>query len=73
MDFQKLALVDPQQIGTDSRVNHIFQDPTQKSLSALDKGRREVLMTDISDSDKVFQYNQILQSYRTYYEKAVSR
>ena len=70
MDFQKLALVDPQQIGPDSRVNHIFQAPTKKSLSALDKEMREVLETDISDSDKVFQYNQILQRYRTYDEKS---
>ena len=42
MDFQKLVLVDPQQMGSDTRINHLLQDPAKKSLSELDKEMQQV-------------------------------
>ena len=70
MDYQKLVLIGPQQMGSDDRINHLLQDPAKKSLSELDKEMQQVLELDISDHDKVSRYNHILQRYLTYYEKS---
>ena len=65
-----MVLVDPQQMGSDNRINHLLQDRAKKSLSELDKEMQQVLELDISDHDKVSCYNHILQRYLTYYEKS---
>lgn len=69
MDFQKLALVDPQQVmnyGVDPT-----HTPIKRSLTELDNEMSSVLQSNLSDKDKVDRYNQILQRYLMYYSKSL--
>lgn len=74
MNFQKLALVDPSQIGNAMQCNtnnntSVLQNPIQKQLSELDREMKTVLESNINDNEKVYRYNQVLQRFLNYYGK----
>ena len=61
-----MHLVDPKQL---QRMDQLMT-PTQRTISRLDRDMESILMrSDLSDSEKVTQYNQILQRYLEFQDR----
>lgn len=68
MEFKKLALVDPKLLPSPSPPS--LHSENQSQLSSLDTDMKRILYSNLSDSEKVTLYNQILTRYRDVYAKS---
>ena len=73
MEFKKLVLIDPKHLQpTLAQQLPLPPETLNNALSSLDLEMKRILYSDLSDSEKVSQYNQILSRYRDTYVKTLS-
>ena len=75
MEFKKLMLVDPRHLQPTPALPlppPPPPNPVNSTLSSLDLEMKRILYSDLCDSEKVSQYNQILTRYRDTYAKTLS-
>ena len=60
--MKKMILVDP----------NSYRKPMQKEMSKLDEEMSQILNSDLEESEKIKQYNQVLQKYLSLKERTIN-
>ena len=60
--MKKMILVDP----------NSYRKPMQKEMSKLDEEISQILKSDLEESEKIKQYNQVLQKYLSLKERTIN-
>ena len=60
--MKKMILVDP----------NSYRKPMQKKMSKLDEEMSQILNSDLEESEKIKQYNQVLQKYLSLKERTIN-
>ena len=60
--MKKMILVDP----------NSYRKPMQKEMSKLDEEMSQILKSDLEESEKIKQYNQVLQKYLSLKERTIN-